>query len=215
MQREKSESEIADELQDQIHFLRKSAEEYDSGEIREAKRLAATLYILLHDGPQNKSLLKSARIRSKMNFLSTAMIGPPDGSTGGVWISAAPPLCMVQMSASDANFIPHCSNRSDPPPQWARALSFSNWWSESVASAGRRDLSRKGLVFLVRSQDGGGHVDRKRKGESYLDFLDQPAGDGVTFHRSTGEEFVPGNPHLASIRQIAWEVDHALSNFGL
>jgi hypothetical protein len=206
MERNKSDADLHVELEDQLAFLRKSAQAYDDGELREAKRLATNLYILLHEGPQNKSLLRKLRIRSRLPLVSTALKIKQDGH--GEVFGFAPPLTCLLMGEREATFVPHCKLSTELPP-WSRAVGFKDWWDESISQIGNRELSRKGLVFLVRSQDGGSHVDHKRKGESYIEFIEAPASPGVSFNLADGSS-APSNPHLASIRQIAWELDHAL-----
>ena len=41
--------ELMEHLHEQMGFLRRSAEHYDAGDFSEAKRLATTLRVLLHD----------------------------------------------------------------------------------------------------------------------------------------------------------------------
>jgi len=214
----KTREELERELQDQIYFLRKSSNEYDKGEKREAKRIATTLYILLHEGAQNRSLLKKLGLRTKLPLHSTALNGPPDGSVlpkglTGNWMGVAPPLTvLVARGGEQFAFEPHCSLSNDMEP-WFKRLRFNEWWEESVSSIGRRPLSRKGLVHFVRSQDGGAHADIKRKGESYIEFVENAAPDGITFG-SGGKNYTPLGANLATIRQIAWEVDKALTDIG-
>lgn len=49
--------ELMNHLYEQMAFLKRSAEHYDAGEFSEAKRLAATLRVLLHDTDRSVSLL--------------------------------------------------------------------------------------------------------------------------------------------------------------
>jgi hypothetical protein len=56
---QQSNSDLMGHLVEQFGFLIRSAQVYDNGIEDEAKRLASTLRILLHDTPKQKSLLAS------------------------------------------------------------------------------------------------------------------------------------------------------------
>jgi hypothetical protein len=64
--------ELMEHLYQQIAFLRRSASQYDNGEFSEAKRLATTLRILLHDSHTSKSLLTQLGLKEKLRFVDTA-----------------------------------------------------------------------------------------------------------------------------------------------
>ena len=220
MELKKTKADLEEELKDQIYFLRESARIFDEGNIREAKRLATYLYILLHDGSgRTKSLLRQLGIRGSLSFVSTALKTAPNGEMNGVWVGVAPPLTCVQMSADGTKFLPHCIAQSGAMPSWSRVLPFGKWWDEAVSSEGRRPLSRKGLIWTVRSQDGGAHVDGSLKSESYVELITDPLPIkpefAVSFEENNGTALSPANPHWASVRQIAWEVDNTLKDYGL
>jgi hypothetical protein len=61
-------------LKEQLQFLRTSARLYDEGEHSEAKRLAVSIRVLVHDTKKSKSLLGQLGLKS-LDFLDTAI--PP------------------------------------------------------------------------------------------------------------------------------------------
>ena len=71
-----SESDLRQHLVEQLGFLRRSAEAYDSGLVDEAKRLAVTIRILVHDTEKSKSLLGQLHELSRW-FLNTAVPDQP------------------------------------------------------------------------------------------------------------------------------------------
>ena len=66
-----SEEELRTHLDEQIGFLERSAEAFDTGYDGEAKRLAVTLRVLLHDKKQSRSLLGQLRMKDR-EFADTA-----------------------------------------------------------------------------------------------------------------------------------------------
>ena len=64
--------ELMEHLNEQMGFLRRSAEHYDGGDFSEAKRLATTLRVLLHDSEKSKSLLTQLSVKDKLRFVDTA-----------------------------------------------------------------------------------------------------------------------------------------------
>jgi len=91
-----------------------------------------------------------------------------------------------------------------------RWLSFGKWWEEPVIrDAKRRLLSRKNLVFSLRNQDGGAHFDTE---------LTDPVYRGIAKENSVPWMFLSeGNKprplvdlHLATMRQIGWEMQASL-----
>ena len=57
-----SQEALQDHLTEQIGFLLRSAESYDNGFTDEAKRLAVTIRVLVHDTGKSTSLLKQLKL---------------------------------------------------------------------------------------------------------------------------------------------------------
>lgn len=219
----RTQAELEQELREQAAALRASAEGYDAGNLWEAKRLATTAYILLHDGGRNsKSLLGLLGLKGPM--LSTA-----DHSE-----EAPMPLAIVtidpQAGGKGMSFTPRLSEHLTE----RKIMPFSKWYKERVFVSGGLRLSRMNLIFALRSQVGGAHVDAEIKDEA-LQWLrtnspihvssSPPAtakdanGNDVQCPPELDNFFadlhgpVP-NGHLASMRQIAWEIEQVLQGLG-
>ena len=195
----KSRAELKMELEEQLAALRLSCESFDAGRLWEAKRLAATVHILLHDGGRRTvSLLTQLGLRDRTRFLAS---GPPINERN---LLAEMPLVIMKLATDGASYLP-VLNDSPMPPRW---LPFSRWWDEAVLrDQDRRSLSRKNLVFSLRDQDGGAHADATLSDEAYAS-ISRRNGAGWMF-AAPGQSPIDLNPgpHLATMRQIAWEVE--------
>jgi hypothetical protein len=183
-----SRPELEQHLDDHLSFLRNSADAYDLGQDGEAKRLAVSIRVLLHDTANSASLLGQLD-RLNGNFLSTAI--PHDESNllthgGLIMMGGGKYLAMLD---------------DVPIKRW---MPFQDWWNEIVFVDDRKErLSRKQLVLAVANQDGGAHVDPKLN-ETYA---------RLSRHNSLGWVVTDGKtskpipkPERAAIRQIAHEV---------
>src|SRR5262245_2480444 len=85
--------ELTAHLAEQLAFLEASADSFDRGFEAEAKRMAATLRILLHDQGNSKSVLGQLGMKDR-NFISTALPFNPNSITahsGLISIALGPP----------------------------------------------------------------------------------------------------------------------------
>lgn len=210
----RSRDELLEIFDRQLRHMRRSCELYDAGVEEEAERLSTSVYTLAFDGSgRTVSVLTQLGfsvglriIDSRTQLEGIDFENPPPRSF------FAPPLCMIRMSAEKVSCVPHCHASAEVPPEWPR-VSFSKWWESTVFRATNgRTLTRKNVVFHLRSQDGGSHVDRVIKEEAYhwlrVD-LDPSVRAGV------GNKQGPiTNAHWATMRQIAWELDHSLRQSG-
>jgi hypothetical protein len=197
----KTPAELWIALRDQVAALRSSSQGFDNGHPWEAGRLASIVYILVHDAGRTVSLLTQLKRRETVRFPSTRTIGSDTSQpqTPLVFIAA-------EIGKAKASYQPLLGREPIPP----ELLPFSKWWEQPVLrDSSRRSVSRKNLVFSLRSQDGGAHVDGTLTDEAYV-ALSLFNGAGWFFSDGESEQpFKPG-PHLATMRQIAWEVDCAL-----
>jgi hypothetical protein len=83
--------ELKSLLDEQLDFLRTSADAFDRGVLSEYKRIALVLRVLLHDTSQSRSLLEQLGVKAGLRFLDTrnrrarcrglsAVAGPGAGS---------------------------------------------------------------------------------------------------------------------------------------
>jgi hypothetical protein len=165
--------------------------------------LAVVVNILVHDHGPTTSLLTQLGIKHLLRFRSS---GHPIRK--GNMLSDLP-LIMMSLSDAGARYQPHLDAGPPIDPRW---IPFTSWWEEIVLQHGDRvRVSRKDLAISMRNQDGGGHVDRELKDKGYVAFSRQVGtgfqvsdGDGRTKPMSEG-------PHLATMRQIAWEAEQSVS----
>jgi len=142
-------SELKDKLQEQIDFLKRSADSYDEGREDEAIRLAVSLRILLHDSKRNKSLLGQLNKKNSL-FLDSATTFNPQNK-----LSYEGLICIAMLTSG-----PRYVAMLDDVPEKMKEVNFENWWNNTVfVDKQKRELSRKNLVLIATNQDGGAHVD--------------------------------------------------------
>lgn len=151
--------ELYDAFLRQVRHLRRSVALYDEGHHEEAERLASSIYTLLFDGGSNsKSAASLAGAKQMLRFPDSRF--PPASEPRSVRIG--PPLCVI---GTDGYYLPR--NHRPEEENYPR-IPFSKWWEQTVFVTTRGlQLSRKNIVFAMRNQDGGGHVDDSFKDEAY------------------------------------------------
>lgn len=181
-------------LNEQLNFLRMSAESFDKGFLHEAKRLATTLRVLLHDTSQSHSLLGQLSLKT-MGFVDTCLdlnersIIPHNG------------IVMIHLTGTNAKYLAPLSNT---PLGTAYTKDFNTWWNKLVLAKNKNDgYSRKNLVLQYANKEGGAHVDPT------LDAKFNSLSDGTylntNFVTERGEFPIEDAPAFA-IRQISFEV---------
>lgn len=202
--------ELWQALDDQKRALASSGKGYDSGGFWEAPRLATAVYNVVNDGSKKTvSILSQLGVRGKARFLSSK----PPHNPGNLFKSGAP-LCIMRLKMGGeeppfGGYVPRLDNGAQQFEQW---LPFKDWWEESIyQNVAGAHLSRMNLVFSLRSKDGGSHLDREIPRSPYLDMIEQ-VGEG--FVQDVRGEMVTRSPvknaHLATMRQIAWELERSL-----
>lgn len=214
----RSREELEASLTRQLANMRRSAEAYDRGALEEAERLAVTAYVLLHDGNnRSKSLLGQLGLKDQLRFVSSATKPPPGAELLGL------PLCGIDAGQEGSTYFAPLGDIT-----WITGkpghLPFSKWWSEVVYTTVRGiELTRKNLVFALRTFDGG-HVDGSLRDEAYHWLATQadprvtvaPSGGvNISLNGPVGGQAPVPNGHWATMRQIAWELDKALIEIGL
>lgn len=168
--------------------MRRSAELYDKGAPEEGERLAATVYILVHQGHQQTPLLETVGILNSLQLPDTRhQLGRTKGSDALLCYEQSNPIDELPSETDDnwreAAFLAGFLNTStfrprfefpaalDPsynPNQWPQ-VPFKTWWEQTVYVDKLGDeLTRKWLTLSLRSQDGGSHVDQDLKNQAYL-----------------------------------------------
>lgn len=211
---QKPREEIEAALHRQLSNMRRSLESFDRGAIEEAERVASSIYIICQDSGRNqKSLLGQLGLRDRMKIPETISVSV--SKERGV-VRCDPPLVGLNMDEDGrlSYVAPIATEMFDRMDK----VAFSRWWEQKVYSSRKPglSLSRKNLVFGLRTQDGGGHVDETLRDEAYYRF--SRLGDhmqwnpertlGVYAATNNGEPLPNG--HWMTMRQMGWELDQAL-----
>jgi len=215
--RKQSHLELEKHLIEQLQFLELSAHAFDRGFEAEAKRMAVTIRVLLHDTRNSHSLLGQLGLKSKL-FWDLSMPAMPV-MPGQMMMTGIPcRLVGIGPGRSGAGYLAHL----DMVPE-QKQIPFDQWWTDIVYTenltsrsadgkftmqlqplgAKVNTLSRCDLVRIVTDQDGGAHVDPAID-ERYAKLSrDNAAGWTTEVH---GVRRPISGIELASIRQIAHEV---------
>jgi hypothetical protein len=189
---QQSRTDLASHLAEQLEFLQASADAFDRGRDGEAKRLAVSVRVLVHETKNSRSLLGQLGLLSQ-NFVSTVF---PD-VVGN--LTAHGGLISMAVSGPETSYI---AMLDDVP--MVRQLSFRDWWDETVFTDDTKTtLSRRELVLSVADQDGGAHVDPTLN-EAYAKLSRENSMGWVV--AAAGETKPIPKPERAAIRQIAHEV---------
>jgi hypothetical protein len=192
-----SRDELDNHLSEQLRFLRSSAAAFDGGNLAEAKRLASTLRLLLHDTPKTESLFNHLGLKG-LAFVDGGEVPNPRNllPTAG--------LTCVRVG-QDFQYLP---NYVMLGPSFRSLRTFVDWWRRAViVDNERQEMSREDLVLAMANTDGGAHVDRSID-RTYAR-LSRQNSVGWTQVGPKGDVPMLGI-EFASVRQIAWEVEETL-----
>jgi hypothetical protein len=203
----KSRSEIVEHFRGQKQALQTSCESFDGGNKWEAARLATTVYSLVHDGGRNsQSILTQLGLRASLRLPSTGVVHPGN-------LLRDTPLVMHRIKGDgSADCLPLLDQGA---PREEHLVQFPTWWDkETIFRDGDQyQLTRKGLVFSLRNQDGGSHVGAKLTDAAYVRLSKE--------NISTPSAVFSGRPpkpllgdEQASMRQVAWELLKSLDAMG-
>ncbi len=196
-------SSLIEALGNQRSAIARSCASFDDGHLWEAGRLAASVFVIVHDASKrDQSLLTRIGVRGSTRFLCSNRKTNPRN------LASEHLLASVITTNNGARFIP----RLDSLPECHRWLQFHEWWEKDVIiRIGSQSLTRKRLVFNLRNKEGGAHFDTRIEDPSYVAVLNEPI-----WRFQVGERSVEPllGVELVSMRQIAWELDRSLDNLG-
>jgi hypothetical protein len=213
--------DFKEHFEQQLGFLESSASAYDAGTEPEAKRLAVSLRILLHDTGRSTSLLTHLGVKDKLPFRNTASEPHPPG----VIVMFNGGLCNIRSTLGEgggrSRFVPTLD--SDPERNSQPEQCFEDWWTTPILNDQEgNSFSRSDFIDAVANKDGGAHVDAKL-GAAYAALthgnsmrLSQEKGtteDGwetimvgvIGGPPNESSERIANSIALASVRQIAFE----------
>jgi hypothetical protein len=148
-----NEDDLKEQLNDHKKFLERSSNDFDQGHFEEAKRIAVSVRVLVHDTKNSHSLLKQLGVKNTNKYLSTCPdfnVTMPKGATllysGGLALPGVP-----------NGYIPRCM--SSEPNDFASWVSFEEWWNQIVIWETK--FTRIEIILALANKDGGAHVDPK------------------------------------------------------
>lgn len=165
---ELSHAELERHLAEQVSFLRVSAQAFDAGLEAEAKRLATSIRVLVHDTATSKSLIGQLGLKETMRFEDTTFrheVLPPGMTarpTGTIVLHSGLTVTQMTLGGRDAGTkfaapLDHIAPEREGPP-----VEFAHWWEPVILRDTQdHDFSRRSLVLALANEDGGAHVGPK------------------------------------------------------
>jgi hypothetical protein len=148
--------DLQNHLIEQLEFLKTSVDAYDGGQTSEAKRLATTLRVLLHDTTHSKSLLGQLRMKGQ-DFYDSSAYERFNQTPWDVAVYTGLIGHYMNAETNEVSYVPALDYTGDNTPRW---IPFEDWWTITVIKdeVGNR-FTRRDLVLTMANQDGGAHVD--------------------------------------------------------
>ena len=190
-----SKEDLEQHLKDIIEALELSSKAFDEGHIGEAKRLAASIRVLVHDTNLSKSLLDQLNLKNN-KFYDTSL--PTNKNISSTYNG----LVGINLTNDEVKYIALLDELPpDNPPRW---ISFDEWWNKVIfIDTQGVETTRKDLVLAVANKDGGAHIDPVLD-EKYAN-LSRRNSLAWRYTNSKGD-FPMEGPENVSIRQMAHEI---------
>ncbi|MBY0004046.1 hypothetical protein H7K05_01825 [Priestia aryabhattai] len=190
-------------LIEQYDYLLTSIRGFDTKKkLHEAKRMATTVRVLVHDTKHSTSILTHLR-RKNILFCNSSIkekMTQPDGSI--IINPMQKPMYYEEVDLNGVQIYPNLdSNKHNES-----FITFDYWWNKDIIlENGKGDkFTRKDIVLALSNKDGGAHVDVELT-KSYGE-LTRGVSTGETFQKGTQLPEPIKNPHLYTMRQITYEV---------
>lgn len=205
--------EHLDHLVEQLSFLDASCDAYDSGVRAEAKRLATTVRVLVHDTKMSTSLLKHLEAKDKMRWtdgiVHTHLKELLKYQAEGQGVAT----CLLTTVKLGAGFLENHDLVKYVPifeiqPLGERWAPFEYWWTTPrLSDSNFHGMSRKQIVLWIANKDGGAHIDELPP--QYAD-ISRNSSMGITLSKLEGKTAADDSPLPAAMRQIAEEVRYSI-----
>jgi hypothetical protein len=196
-------AELQERLREQIDYLQSSARDFDAGKVAEAKRLAVSIRVLVHDTERSRSLLKQLGLKDKLQFHDIVLPDSPN--------NVAPHHGLVGLQYDGKGNASYYAHLDSAPPHGHQRKPFTHWWKGYVIRIGRTPLvqeehrfTREDLVLAFANREGGAHVDGELD-EDYA-LLSRFNSLGWRLNVSGQEREWSNNPVPHCVRQIAHEL---------
>jgi hypothetical protein len=203
--------ELLELFEEQVGFLERSNELFDTGHLSEAKRLSVPLRAIFHESKFSRyPLIKQLGLENTLTWVDTAGLPDPRKRlphTGlfqmGINIENGKGEPVLQAPLSD--YPPSLMRTTGPLLPRGSRIYFEAWWNNSVMKDSEgTEFSRREFVLDLCNKEGGAHIDpvspaayrKLAKGNSM----------GWVFRQGDGPEQPLSNPVLYAMRQISYEV---------
>lgn len=205
------------QFDEQIGFLVKSCQHFDQGDIAEAKRLATSIRILVHDTKNSKSLLGQLGFKVRPFFNSAQSVKRPDfipETAELIWTFGRLSLLSLDLTYDRHFYSPLFGKPDFNNLNEDRLIDFDTWWDQPVIED-KEDhfFSRKDIVLAMADKDGGAHVDpslddpyyqlTRENSVGHVIHFTQESPEGIS--KTTHSEF-PESAAYYTVRQIAHEI---------
>lgn len=195
-----SKSELESHLREQLGFLKTSAFLFDLGDLAEAKRIATSIRVLLHNTRNSHSLLDQLNLKN-ISFLNTSL---EYNSRNKKFFFG---MCNVEIELNDDKvLIGRCAPFLGNIPKGVncKKLLFSKWWNQVVIADSKNNaFSRMELILSLANKDGGAHVDPALPARYRALTRENSLGFSVG---TNGVNTPIIGFELATVRQIAYEL---------
>ena len=194
-------NELNNHLDEQLGFLKSSADAYDQGNTTEAKRLALTLRLLLHDTTNSKSLLGQLGLKNRI-FYDSSSFERYNGTPWDVGVYTGLIGQCINIETEQISYIPILDRSADK--EGTRWVGFEEWWNMVVIKDEVGHIfSRRDLILTMANKDGGAHIDPILTGKYAAISRQNSLGWKGSMR---GSAFQPiSHPERAAVRQIAHE----------
>lgn len=192
---QQTKAELLAHLRDSVGFLEASSTAFDAGFFGEAKRLATTIRVLVHDTDKSKSLLGLLKSKTDMGYLNTSYPFDPKN------LLSYHGLVGLRIEDGGSRY---WAPLGDAPGRPAKYVFFPDWWNQVViVDSLKARFTRRDLVLTLANKDGGAHVDPNLD-EGYAHLT---RSNSVGWFASDGTTQKPMQDiELHSTRQIAHEL---------
>ena len=201
-----SQQRFRTKLAEQLRFLQRSCEAFDSGAEDEGLRIALALRVMFHDTKRGTSLVSYLGLKDGRMLSSSRGHGDyKDYLAFNINLASPTPVRAIPMLKNQFH-----------------QISFNQWWKHEVAFIHAQvHYHRREIILSAVNRDGGAHVDNDL--EPYYDFLCRGQfAFGITgdlqYHGAPPFEqgvtqWAP-NAHVALIRQFAHETLASAKRYG-
>lgn len=149
--------DLQQQLVDQLNFLISSCLAFDDGNTTEAKRLAATIRVLVHDTDSSISVFKQLGI--KTTFFNSGHIFSEDTEPS---VRGLAKLSLVNRLLGNSlhQYAPIFEKPDFNSINPEGMVDFKAWWHQPIIADKEGNVfTRKSIVLSMANQDGGSHVD--------------------------------------------------------